>query len=50
MTARKLVTKKRCIVCGHPDRVLIEAARVAGCSLDTIAAKHSISRDSIHRT
>jgi hypothetical protein len=49
MTARKLVTKKRCIVCGHPDRALIEAARVVGCSLDTIAAKHSISRDAIFR-
>jgi hypothetical protein len=49
MTARKLVTKKRCVVCGHPDRALIEAARVAGCSLDTIAAKHSISRDAIFR-
>jgi hypothetical protein len=49
MTARKLVVKKRCIVCGHPDRVLIEAARVAGCSLDVIAAKHSISRDAIFR-
>jgi hypothetical protein len=49
MTARQLVVKKRCIVCGHPDRALIEAARVAGCSLDTIAAKHSISRDAIFR-
>ena len=49
MTARKLTIAKRCIVCGHPDRVLIEAARVAGCSLDTIAAKHSISRDAIFR-
>jgi hypothetical protein len=49
MTARKLAVAKRCIVCSHPDRVLIEAARVAGCSLDTIAAKHSISRDAIFR-
>ena len=49
MTARKLTVKKRCIVCGHPDRVLIEAARVAGCSLDTIAAKHNVSRDAIFR-
>ncbi len=49
MTARKLVTKKRCVVCGHKDRALIEASRVAGCSLDTIAAKFSVSRDSIHR-
>jgi hypothetical protein len=49
MTARKLTIAKRCVVCGHPDRVLIEAARVAGCSLDTIAAKYGISRDCVHR-
>jgi hypothetical protein len=49
MTARKLAIAKRCIVCSHPDRVLIEAARVAGCSLDTIAAKNGISRDAIFR-
>ncbi len=45
MTARKLVTKARCVVCNHADRALIEFARVAGCSLDSIAAKHNISRD-----
>src|SRR5260370_15318571 len=49
MTARKLTVKVRCVVCNHKDRVLIEAARIAGCSLDTIAAKHGISRDAVHR-
>lgn len=49
MTARKLTKAVRCVVCHHPDRALIEAARVAGCSLDTIAAKHQVSRDSVHR-
>jgi len=49
MTARKLITKARCVVCNHADRALIEFARVAGCSLDTIAAKHDISRDAVHR-
>jgi hypothetical protein len=49
MTARKLITKARCVVCNHADRALIEFARVAGCSLDTIAAKHGISRDGVHR-
>lgn len=49
MTARKIVTKKRCIVCNHPDRALIEASRVAGCSLDNIAAKFKISRDAAWR-
>src|ERR1700732_2903263 len=49
MTARKLITKARCRVCNHVDRALIGFARVAGCSLDTIAAKHGISRDAIWR-
>lgn len=49
MTARKLVTKARCVVCNHKDRALIEFARVAGCSLDIVAAKHGISRDAIWR-
>ncbi len=49
MTARKLITKARCVVCNHKDRVLIEFARVAGASLDSVAAKHGISRDAIWR-
>jgi hypothetical protein len=49
MTARKIATKKRCTVCRHPNRTLIEAARVAGCSLDATAAKYGVSRDSIFR-
>jgi hypothetical protein len=49
MTARKLVKKQRCVVCNHPDRALIEAARVAGCSIDALAAKYKISRDAIWR-
>jgi hypothetical protein len=49
MTARKLITIKRCNVCNHPDRALIEFARVAGATLDHLAAKHNISRDAIWR-
>jgi hypothetical protein len=49
MTARKLITKVRCVVCNHKDRALIEFARVAGASLDSVAAKHNISRDAIWR-
>jgi hypothetical protein len=49
MTARKLIVKKRCHVCNHPDRVLIEFARVAGATLDHLAAKHNVSRDAIWR-
>lgn len=46
------VTKKRgrsCSICGHPERHLIEAARISGVSLDAIAAKWSVSRDSVFR-
>jgi hypothetical protein len=49
MTARKLITKVRCVVCNHKDRALIEFARIAGASLDSVAAKHNISRDAIWR-
>jgi hypothetical protein len=49
MTARKIITKKRCLCCQHKDRALIEASRVAGCSLDTIAAKYNVSRDAVWR-
>jgi hypothetical protein len=49
MTARKLITRSRCVVCNHKDRALIEFARVAGASLDSIAAKHGISRDAVWR-
>jgi hypothetical protein len=49
MTARKVIRKARCLVCAHVDRTLIEATRIAGASLDTIAAKYNVSRDAIHR-
>jgi hypothetical protein len=49
MTRRKAIKAARCSICAHPDRVLIEATRIAGASLDTIAAKYKISRDSIFR-
>jgi hypothetical protein len=49
MTAKKLITKQRCLCCQHPDRALIEASRVAGCSLDSIGAKFNVSRDAVWR-
>lgn len=49
MTARKIITKARCICCGHKDRALIEASRIAGCSLDSISAKYNVSRDAVWR-
>jgi hypothetical protein len=38
-----------CSVCKHPERARIEATRVAGASLDSIAAKYSIGRDALWR-
>src|SRR3982074_156109 len=38
-----------CSICKHQARGLIEATRVAGASLDSVAAKHGISRDALHR-
>jgi hypothetical protein len=49
MTKRKAITAKRCTVCGHPDRVLIESTHVAGASLDAIGNKYGVSRDAVHR-
>ncbi len=52
MTARSKFKSKKgpsCSICVHPDRARIEATRVAGASLDAIAGKFQISRDSLHR-
>jgi hypothetical protein len=50
VTARKIITKARCTVCHSPNRVLIEATRVAGASLDSIALRFKdVSRDAIWR-
>jgi hypothetical protein len=38
-----------CLVCQHKDRVRIEASRIAGVSLDRLAGKFAVSRDSIFR-
>jgi hypothetical protein len=38
-----------CTICRHEHRALIESTRLAGASLDSVAAKYSVSRDSIHR-
>ncbi|MDQ0395188.1 hypothetical protein [Labrys monachus] len=46
---RLTANKARCTVCAHPDRVLIEMARISGVSLDNIAAKYSIGRDAVWR-
>ena len=37
----------RCKVCAHPDRLAIEEAKRAGASLDNLAARFNINRNSI---
>jgi hypothetical protein len=50
VTAKKIViNKRRCLVCNHLDRALIEGGRVAGISIDVLAAKFKVSRDAIWR-
>lgn len=40
---------RKCVVCSHPERLRIEMARLAGASLDSIAAKFECSRDAVWR-
>jgi hypothetical protein len=49
MTKRKAIKAARCSICTHPDRAMVEQTRIAGASLDTIAAKYGVSRDAIWR-
>lgn len=39
----------KCQCCAHPERWRIELLRAGGASLDSLAKKFGISRDSIHR-
>lgn len=51
-TARSKFKSKKgpaCTICGHPERARIEATRIAGASLDNIAAKYTIGRDALWR-
>ena len=38
-----------CSICTHENRVLIEAARISGISLDVVAAKYNCSADALGR-
>jgi hypothetical protein len=42
-------TSNACTICRHEHRALIESTRLAGASLDTIAAKYHVGRDSVFR-
>jgi len=51
LVTRRLPKKKgpACSICRHEHRALIESTRLAGASLDTIAAKYSVSRFAVFR-
>jgi hypothetical protein len=51
LVTRRLPKKKgpACSICRHEHRALIESTRLAGASLDSIAAKYSVSRDAVFR-
>jgi hypothetical protein len=48
-TARQLVGRSKCAVCKHPERWRIELLKAGGASLNSLAQKFGVSRDSIDR-
>ncbi len=48
-TARRLVGRSKCGVCQHPERWRIELLKAGGASLNSLAQKFGVSRDSIDR-
>src|SRR5664280_1827112 len=56
MTSKRILRKRTsvrkgpvCSVCRSEHRVLIEQARIVGCSLDTVSARYGVSRDAVFR-
>jgi hypothetical protein len=47
--ARQLVGRSKCGVCKHPERWRIELLKAGGASLNSLAQKFGVSRDSIDR-
>lgn len=47
--AKRAIRPKACQVCGHLERHRIELLQVGGASLDSLAKKFGVSRDSVHR-
>ena len=38
-----------CTICNHPDRALIERARIAGIGNQDVAARYGVSKDALYR-
>jgi hypothetical protein len=49
VAVKSKISKPRCTVCSHPERHLIEMARVAGASFSAIGEKFKIHRDAVFR-
>jgi hypothetical protein len=47
--ARRVYSSSKCAVCRHEERWRIELLKAGGASLDALAAKFDVSRDSIDR-
>jgi hypothetical protein len=47
--ARQIYSRSKCVVCRHPERWRIELLKAGGASLDALAKKFDVSRDSIDR-
>jgi hypothetical protein len=47
--ARQLVGRSKCKVCKHPERWRIELLKAGGASLNSLARKFGVGRDSIDR-
>jgi hypothetical protein len=47
--ARRVYSSSKCAVCRHDERWRIELLKAGGASLDALAAKFGVSRDSIDR-
>jgi hypothetical protein len=47
--ARRVVARSKCTVCKHPERWRIELLKAGGASLNSLAQKFAVSRDSIDR-
>ena len=48
LTPQQILGRRRCMVCQHPDRWRLELLRAGGASLDALATKFGVSRDSVH--
>ena len=49
LTQPDRLPKRRCKICVHPDRAVIDTALLQGVSLRTVAGRHGLSATALHR-